>query len=619
MLRFLLVFAAACSLPGQVETSIHADLSGAWRMSADDNPRYAQPGVDDSAWRTVQLPRGDDRLPRGVYWLRRTVHIPPGSTGSNVVLALGSVCEIYEVYINGTRIGDSGNAGGLRMRLAWPRLFTLPALAPGPLTIALRLDRTQEGMAVIRGHMGDLGPYQLSNSSSAASALDSAARNRRVRIHSALILLPIEAILCVVLFTFWRTDRARKEFLWLALYEGVSVSLNIFHFARGTVPTLETGSMLAYMHFFGISYSLTLVMFVRFALEVPRRERILALRVSCLALAAGIVYLFAQPEMLIPLWRPLIAFADVLALLWSLSALLRGTAPQWPVAVAIVIQTVLEINTTMGGGVISPMFATGDIRWLTSRVATVTLALLISTQLLRRAVLDRQERNRLAGEMAGARAVQQMLLADGERPESGYSVDAVYIPAQEVGGDFYRAFDNEDGSLSLVCGDVSGKGLKAAMTVSLILGVLQNRRSNQPGEVLRELNRALTGRLDGGFVTCCCARFGMDGQVTVANAGHVAPYRGGGEMELESGLPAGIVADVTYRESSVFLESGESMTFVSDGVVEAANLKGELFGFDRTREISPQSAQQIAQAAQAWGQNDDITVVKVEHTHTAGI
>ena len=80
---------------------------------------------------------------------------------------------------------------------------------------------------------------------------------------------------------------------------------------------------------------------------------------------------------------------------------------------------------------------------------------------------------------------------------------------------------------------------------------------------------------------------------------------------LESGLPLGVVADCPYIETSAMVGCGEQVTFVSDGVVEAANEHGELFGFDRTREISGQSAQEIADAAKAWGQNDDITVVTV--------
>ncbi len=116
------------------------------------------------------------------------------------------------------------------------------------------------------------------------------------------------------------------------------------------------------------------------------------------------------------------------------------------------------------------------------------------------------------------------------------------------------------------------------------------------------------GYTGGGFVTCCCARFDASGTVTIANAGHPSPYCDGREVAVEAGLPLGVIAAVTYEESVV---RGERFTFVSDGVVEAENARRELFGFDRTREISTKSAHEIAEAAKAWGQTDDITVVTV--------
>ena len=191
---------------------------------------------------------------------------------------------------------------------------------------------------------------------------------------------------------------------------------------------------------------------------------------------------------------------------------------------------------------------------------------------------------------------------------SAFEVAAVYEPAQQVGGDFHWNRVEPDGSLLVVVGDVSGKGLKAAMLVSVAIGILRNEKSGSPGTVLAALNEGLAGHTGGGFVTCGCARFDTDGTVTLASAGHPAPYADGRELEVATGLPLGIAPGVTYDESTA---SGRHFTFVSDGVVEAENAQRELFGFDRTREISGKSAQEIARAAQAWGQNDDITVVTV--------
>ena len=149
------------------------------------------------------------------------------------------------------------------------------------------------------------------------------------------------------------------------------------------------------------------------------------------------------------------------------------------------------------------------------------------------------------------------------------------------------------------------------MLVSVAIGALRREESSSPGLILKGLNDALAGRGGAGFVTCCCVRYAPGGTVTIASAGHPAPYCGGREIEVAAGLPVGIVVGLTWEETSITLTVGDQLTLVSDGVVEAENAKRELFGFDRTRDISGKPAQQIASAAKAWGQNDDITVVTV--------
>jgi sigma-B regulation protein RsbU (phosphoserine phosphatase) len=169
--------------------------------------------------------------------------------------------------------------------------------------------------------------------------------------------------------------------------------------------------------------------------------------------------------------------------------------------------------------------------------------------------------------------------------------------------------------LLIVVGDVSGKGLRAAMTVSMIVGALRGGDAHgaamrAPGEVLAHLNGVLAGQISG-FVTCCAAHISADGLLTLANAGHIPPYRNGEEMPAESGMPLGIVAGLTYDEVQHRIEPEDRLTFVSDGVIEATNRRKELFGFERTREISTLPAFHIAEAARSFGQEDDITVLTV--------
>jgi serine phosphatase RsbU (regulator of sigma subunit) len=124
------------------------------------------------------------------------------------------------------------------------------------------------------------------------------------------------------------------------------------------------------------------------------------------------------------------------------------------------------------------------------------------------------------------------------------------------------------------------------------------------------LNRGLFGQIIG-FVTCCVARIAQDGSATIANAGNLAPYINGTELSLGPSLPLGLSATAEYEEQPFRLEPGQTLTFVSDGVIEARNASGELYGFDRTQAISNQPANAIAEAATQFGQEDDITVLSV--------
>jgi serine phosphatase RsbU (regulator of sigma subunit) len=166
--------------------------------------------------------------------------------------------------------------------------------------------------------------------------------------------------------------------------------------------------------------------------------------------------------------------------------------------------------------------------------------------------------------------------------------------------------------------------MPAAMTVSLLVGTFRTlaHYTQSPGEILRAMNQRMLARSHGGFTTCLVLRTDRDGKLIVANAGHLAPYLNGHEMKVENGLPLGLTADANYTESTITLTPGSQLTLLSDGVVEARNLTGELFGFERTASISTEPAEKIAQAAQQFGQEDDITVLtltRVDSTPEAAL
>jgi len=193
-------------------------------------------------------------------------------------------------------------------------------------------------------------------------------------------------------------------------------------------------------------------------------------------------------------------------------------------------------------------------------------------------------------------------------------VESVYQPAQQVGGDFFQILPACNGGLLIVVGDVAGKGLPAAMLVSMLVGSIRTTAedTDDPVIMLRRLHDRLVGRAFGGFATALAARIASDGHVTIANAGHLSPYLDGREIELAGALPLGVEGGGQYETASFELGRGSRLTFYSDGVVEAQNQKGELFGFDRAQAVSAEPAAAIVKAAVQFGQSDDITVVTIE-------
>ena len=212
-------------------------------------------------------------------------------------------------------------------------------------------------------------------------------------------------------------------------------------------------------------------------------------------------------------------------------------------------------------------------------------------------------------ELAAARTVQELLIPQEKPSTPGFEVDSVYSPANEVGGDFFHIKTVGFEGLLVVIGDVAGKGLKAAMNVSLLMGALRSTQERGPAKILESLNGVLTGT--ESFTTCQAIWFGVNGEMVIANAGHLPPWLNSQEISLPGGLPLGVIADVSYEEARFYIHPGDRVLLLSDGVVEARRPSGELFGFDRLHHFSQQSAFYLAEAAKSFGQQDDITVLTV--------
>jgi serine phosphatase RsbU (regulator of sigma subunit) len=277
-----------------------------------------------------------------------------------------------------------------------------------------------------------------------------------------------------------------------------------------------------------------------------------------------------------------------------------------------------------------------DDRKLLSDLSTQTAPAVRVAQLVRQQQQEAQERERIEQELRIARLIQQTLLPKTLPELPGYDVAAYYQPAREVGGDFYDFLDLEDGRLGLVVGDVTDKGVPAALVMATTRTMLRAaaQRLFSPGEVLRRANDALVTDIPPNmFITCLYAILEPEsGHLVYANAGHDLPYRrkaGTSESAQElraTGMPLGLMPGMGYEEKEIVLEKGESVLFYSDGLVEAHDPQREMFGFPRlqgmvgTHRSGGSSligfllSELTRFTGEDWEQEDDITLVTLERS-----
>ena len=236
----------------------------------------------------------------------------------------------------------------------------------------------------------------------------------------------------------------------------------------------------------------------------------------------------------------------------------------------------------------------------------------------RRHVRLEVEKAALDTELAAAREIQRLMVPEELPPTPGYAIESIYRPAAQVGGDFFQVIPLGADQTLVVIGDVSGKGLSAAMIVSMLIGMLHtiSRISQDPAEILTELNNRLYERKHGGFVTCLAVRLDPTGRVVLANAGHLPPWLNGSEIAFTGSLPLSLTNSAVPEKVIVEMQAGDRLTLITDGVVEARDAEGALFGFDRTQALLRQQAVPLvlAEAAIHHGQDDDLTVISILRT-----
>jgi hypothetical protein len=600
-----------------------SDIVNGWRTQTGDDPSWASPGFDDSAWKTVEL---DDLGPAQQGWRWFRLHVKLHENHPDLALLIQGGDGTYVLYINGrAAIGPVLRSS---FRVKRPTERVVPIDEPGTdLVIALRTF-TPPGYTA----------WHLPLFMTAAIGTPPAIENERQAIESgrlygaipsiAINLLLILAGLAV--FALHRSQPSHSEYQWLGAY--------LFLLGLGDLLWISQiyGLFALSLNFLvadALSYAVTIAQ-IEFTFSFGGRRVSLPWRVyevllvcalplawlTWVGLIPGATYLLIEAVIILP-----VLLLPVLLFIWYR----RGNREAgW-----LILPSLLQpAYTSLGNlGSVSIFFGWRSLDFLDNTVdigaaslhpgdiCAFLFLMAIAVVMFFRFTRVSRDQARAAAELAAAREIQQHLVPASLPSLPGYRIETAYLPAQEVGGDFYQVLEQPDRSTLIVVGDVSGKGLKAAMTGALAIGALRTlaAESLSPATMLARLNRQIVKGQDGGFITCLCARFALDGSVRLANAGHLSPYRSGKEIEVNSGLPLGLVAEVEYSETGLQLAAGETITLLSDGVVEARNADGQLYGFERTRAISSQSAENIAAAAQAFGQEDDITVLTVARVASA--
>ena len=585
-----------------------------WSEHDGDDLAWAQPSFDDSGWQKVEL---DDLGPAQTGWRWYRLHVKLERDHAHLHLLLAGGAGTYELYLN----GEKARGAAIRpfsVTRPTEQVFALPDDVTD-LTLALR---TSAPRVYTSWHL----PLFLT---AAVGTPEAISNDRQAmesgRLYAALPSIAINLVLMLAglgAFGLFRNQRGNREYLWLGLYLTLlGISNLLLALVQSGLAALPCNNLLADPLVFLFTIAQIEFSF-SFAGKRPNRAWRLyeAVLLAPLVLNALVwfgampsgIYLIVEGLVILP---PAILLPVVL-LLWYRRGNREAGWLILPSLLPLATSSLYDFGTVsiyLGWGFadfLDNPILLGSIPLQIADLGALLFLLAIAIVMFFRFTRVSREQARVAAELSAAREMQRRLVPEVLPEIEGYALEAAYFPADEVGGDFYQVMEG-DASTLVVVGDVSGKGLKAAMTGTLTLGALRALAAEGlgPGAILTLLNRQLAAGSHDGFVTCLCVRFTSAGEVTAANAGHLAPYRNGEEMAVEPGLPLGLAPEETYAESGFELGDGDRLTLLSDGVVEARNGQGELFGFERTQEISGGSAGTIAEAALRYGQADDITVL----------
>src|ERR1017187_7504739 len=647
-------------------------LNGPWKFHVGDSPidpktgkpLWAQPSFDDSKWESVDLtplpgvsdPRNGD--PRwvpgwtakghpgyiGWAWYRLRVRVAERPGERLAVNAPLEADDAYQLFANGTHIGSLGKFDRQGKIVATyfplPEMFLVP---PAPVPADGAVETTRSLTFAYRVWMGPVGmTYSISPGGIHYAPLLLAAGGMGAQSKldwsevtvqyiyacfegSVFLLLGMLAA-SVMLF-----DRSDLVYLWVAgalmitvIMDAVTILMNFTHLLDAKVLFLLMYAVL-YPALMG---TWAMVWWVWYQLKRPAWApmAILGLTLGSMA-AAAMASAFSFSYLPHAVWSAFEAAGLVVRLALMLLLLLivvlgirKEGKEGWlvlPAALAMVYGLFgPELSVLGAGSVLHPF----GILFFLSSLGSLFLVVALGVLMLRRLRFSLVRQRQMALDVKQAQEVQRVIVPEARSSFPGLEIESEYRPAREVGGDFFQIVPNKaDGSLLIVAGDVTGKGLQAGMLVALLVGAIRTAARSHPDPlaVLKELNLIPLGRSDAQ-ATCLALRIGADGAATLANAGHLPPYLNGEPLPMEGALPLGMIEAAEFSVMHFQLKKGDKLMLMSDGIAEATDANGTLFGFERIHELlrTDRFAAEIADAAQAFGQEDDISVIAITRTAT---
>jgi stage II sporulation SpoE-like protein len=637
-----------------------APLYGPWKFTIGDSPLdpttnqplWAQPAFDDSRWETVDLTPKDGAVDptagqsgyvpgwttrghadySGYAWYRIRVRCH-GGTGSPLALAgPADIDDAYQLFADGKLLGSFGNFAGKQpvIYFTQPLQFALPGscrnsgLAGTAQTLAFRFWMAPSTL-VTQPDSGGMHDAPLLGEAGMIGLHD---QSQWLELIRGYAIQPVEAVvfalLAVVAFSLILFDRSDRVYLWIGLLFLTTAVSSAWGAAAVWTQWIPIRLDLVVDPLLGalISALWVVVWWVWFGREgfrwLPGALWALAVlfavtRIVGLEVFPGIVS-HAAALRFYDLSQAL-RFVFIGLLAWVvIDGIRRKGIDGWLVLPVVLLRGVGSFSVDLVRLHLYHFWFPFGAQVTTGDIAFFLVAAVIALLLLRRLLQSVQRQREMALDVKQAQEVQRVILPEARVTLPGLVIESEYRPAREVGGDFFQILPHDDGSLLIVAGDVTGKGLKAGMLVALMVGAIRTAADTDadPEFVLRALNKRLIGRGDAG-ATCLALRLDADGNAKLVNAGHIAPYLNGEPVAMEGALPLGMIEGADFSVLRFKVREGDTLLLMSDGVLEATDANGNLFGFERILALvrTKSTAAGIADAAQSFGQDDDISVISV--------